>query len=319
MSLPEPYVSLSVGAAHITVVGSANHDMVFLVSEMPKPGETVISGGGMEFLGGKGQCQSIAARRFGTQTAFVASIGQDEWGEYARDELERAGVDISRVRSSSKPTGRAIVIVNDSGENSIVVDQGANAELRVLNEGDLEQISAGAVLLVQLEAGVDVAFEAMQAARSSGTHVILNAAPARDISTSMLASVDHLIVNEIEVCQLAGVTDPADAANVLLESAGSVIVTLGSRGGRLHRRGLAAVEAPALLVEAIDTTGAGDAVSGVFAAALVQGFREEDAFRLGLVAGSLASAVLGCVPSAPDHEAVRAGFRALYGREPERR
>lgn len=302
----------------VLVVGSANHDVVLMIDAMPGPGETVVATRTIEYLGGKGQCQAVAARRFGSPTTLVAAVGSDEWGQIARTELEATGVDTSHLRTGAAATGRATVMLDTTGENSIVVEPGANAELQHLEQGDLEAIDRSGLLLVQLEAGPDVAFEAIRAARNRGIRVVLNAAPVAAVPPEVLAAVDCLIVNEVEVCQLTGEADHEEAARQLATVVGTVMVTLGARGGRLYRAAHETVEEPALPVEVVDTTGAGDSASGVFAAAIAQGYVEADAFRLGLLAGSIATQTLGCVPSVPLRDQVLAAFEGVHGRAPKK-
>ncbi len=305
-------------AAQVFVVGSANHDILLTVPALPGAGETVIADETLEFLGGKGQSQAIAAGLFGSPTTLLASVGDDDWGRRVRTALVDAGIDTGRVRTVPGATGRAIVTVDRDGENSIVVERGANAGLQSLLPEDRVALGQAALLLVQYEVGDAVAFESIRAAGDADVRVVLNAAPAMATPLDVLEHVDYLIANEIEACQLAGEPDIDRAAEKLLETVGAVLVTLGAEGGVFHRAGTPPIVQPAMRAEVVDTTGAGDSVCGVFTSAIAQGYDELDAFRLGLLAGSLATEVMGCVPSIPDRRRVFEAFAAAHGRAPKR-
>jgi ribokinase len=296
-------------AGRVLVIGSINLDTVLSVDRLPEPGETVIAHGLREALGGKGQSQAIAAARFGSATRLAGAVGSDSAGDLARQELAAAGVDISLVRLSSRPTGRAVVCVDSSAENSIVVSRGANEDLQALRDVDREAILSADVVLTQLEAGTDVAFEAILFAHENGIRVVLNAAPASAIPERILRCVDFFIVNRVEILEFGATSDIDQCAAALAEIVGHVLVTLGSEGGRLYRKNEPVLRLQGLTIEPVDTTGSGDAVCGVFAAALAQSLAAPDAFQRALVAGSLAALGHGNAPSIPTREVIDAAVR----------
>lgn len=295
----------------VVVIGSVNVDTVLSLDVLPLPGETRIAHDIREHLGGKGQSQALAAARFGSSCRLIAAVGKDHGGELARQTLQSSGVDIGLVRLSAKSTGRAVVSVDAHGENSIVVSPGANADLRALRAADRSAVIGADVLITQLEAGVDVAYEAIALAHANEVTVILNAAPAAQVPTEILDQVDYLIVNRVESVQLGGGTDVDDSARTLAEHAGTVVVTLGSEGGRIYSRSAPPLSLPALDIEAVDTTGSGDTFCGAFAAGIAQGLPLAEAFQLALIAGSLAALKHGNAPSIPDRSAIIAEYRLL--------
>ncbi len=281
----------------VVVVGTVNMDTVVSVDTFALPGETRIASTMQELLGGKGLAQSIAAARFGSSSTLIAAVGDDPNATAARGAMRDAGVDDSLLRTVQVPTGRAIVTVSADGENSIVVNRGANGALIGLTEVDLASIASADVVLAQLEAGPEICGLAIDRAHESGVTVMLNAAPAAVLAAELLARVDVLIVNEIECEQLGGSARLAALAK-------AVVVTLGAAGAVLYRDGSAPLALPALAVTPVDTTGAGDTFCGVFAAAVAQGSTLVEALQFALAAGSLATLRSGNVPAIPDRGAV---------------
>ncbi|MCW5249173.1 MULTISPECIES: ribokinase [unclassified Streptomyces] len=281
----------------ITVVGSVNRDFVLTVRDLPRPGETVLSRHFVEGTGGKGANQAVAAARLGSRVRLVARVGAD--GTAILDALAAEGVDIADVRSDERvPTGIAAVVVDSDGENTIVVNAGANAELGVEDLPARLVRSPGEVVLVQNEIAQDVVDAAVRSGREQGGLVVLNPAPARPASRETLAAVDVLVPNLGELATLLGTEPPTtlDGARALLAGAAlpcrAVVVTLGADGAILkeaHDPTITHVPAP--VVNAVDTVGAGDTFCGALADALGRG-------------GSLAAAV---------ERAVRAASHAVTG------
>lgn len=296
--------SEAVQTGSVVIVGSVNADLVVSLDRFPRNGETRIANHARKHFGGKGLSQAIAAARFGSSCALVAAVGQDDNGNGARAALVAAGVDVSGVRSSALPTGQALVWVDDSAENMIVVIRGANAALDTLSEQDLSAIAASRVVLTQFEAGQQIAIAAVRAGREAGATVILNAAPAATIAPDVLAAVDLLIVNEVEVSQLAPGRELDEGAAALAEGCGAVLVTLGSRGGRLYRSGSPVLPIESATVAAVDTTGAGDVCCGVIAAALSQGEPLELAIAFAFAAAALAVQIEGNAASIPSRDQI---------------
>ena len=278
-------------------MGSANIDQVFRVARIPAPGETVMSTGLSIARGGKGQNQVVAAARAGASTIFIAAVGRDGFGEQTLEGLRDDKIDVSLVRLTSAPTGTALIAVADDGENTIIVEAGANAELMGLTEADLSAIETAGVLVMQLEIPLQTVAEAARAGRAGGTTVILNAAPVRDLPRELLDDIDILVVNEHEAAYLSGAEQVSGLAPV-------VIVTLGSAGSVLYRRGFDEVSIPATKVVAVDATGAGDTFCGAFAARLAEGASLEDSLRFAGAAASLSVLTPGAVPSIPLRAAI---------------
>lgn len=282
----------------VVVLGSANLDLIATVRSIPVPGETVLSDGRSSRAGGKGLNQAVAAARDGARTALVGAVGDDAAAGLLLEAAEGAGVDTTLVRRARGPSGNAWILVQADGENAIVVSSGANASVRSLHPAERERITWARVLVAQLETPVEAVLEAALLARESGARFVLNAAPALALPSDLLGAVDVLVVNEHEVRQLAGLDDPEEAAHHLLESVGAVVVTLGAQGALvLDHEGLRSVDSAAAQV--VDTTGAGDAFTGVLAAALADGRTLDEAVGRAVVAGALAVETPGAVPSIP--------------------
>ena len=281
----------------VTVLGSANLDEVVRVSRLPAPGETVLALGRDRLPGGKGLNQAVAAARAGAGTAFAGAVGQDAAADLLLGTLAAAGVDTAAVRRSDRPTGTALVMVQESGENSIVVDPAANDDVR-LDGAARAAVEDARVLLAQLEVPLSVVADGAAAARDAGTTVVLNAAPARDLPGSLLALVDVLVVNESEALSVSGATEVAAALDVLADRVPAVVVTLGAAGARW----VSAADdgqAPGLAASVVDTTGAGDCFCGVLAATLAGGASLDEAVRVGIAAASLSVERPGAAVSMP--------------------
>lgn len=292
----------------IVVVGSANIDQVFRVDRIPSPGETVLSRGVNTALGGKGQNQAVAAARAGVATTFVGAVGDDGFGEMVRSGLSADSIDVTRLKTTGKPTGTALIAVDSTGENTIIVEAGANTDVANLTSEDSAAISAASALVMQLEIPLATVIEAARIARAVGTKVILNAAPIQALPRELLENLDILIVNEHEAAELATDNDlSADLDGIgerLLGLVSTVIVTLGSKGAALHRVGSEPVIVPAHRVTAVDATGAGDTFCGAFAAGVVEGMMLDDALRFAGAAASISVENHGAVPSIPHREAI---------------
>jgi ribokinase len=303
------------GAAAVVVVGSANVDQVFRVTSIPAPGETVLSTGFTIAMGGKGQNQAVAAARAGAATAFIAAVGTDAFGRVMRDGLEIDGIDATLLRTVEGPSGTALIAVDDSGENTIIVEQGANAALTGLTGADREAIAGAAVLVMQLEIPLATVAEAADAAAATPTTVLLNAAPIRDLPDALIAALDILVVNEHEAAHL----EASRPGVTLRDLVPVVVVTLGARGALLQVRGSDDVLVAAPSVTAVDATGAGDTFCGALAAALAAGQPIESAVRFAVVAASLSVEAPGAVPSIPGKAAIDARVIAEHDLETSNR
>lgn len=294
----------------VVVVGSYNTDMVVRTSRIPRPGETVINGSFTRGHGGKGANQAVAAARAGARVTFVGKIGLDDLGNDAVASLHADGIDTSLiVRDRDTPTGTAWIIVDDRGENSIVVASGANA---MLTSADVERahdaIASADILLLQLECPLPAVRAAVSIASAAGVRVILNPAPACVLEPDVLRRVSVLTPNEVEAEMLTGIAvDAAEqleaAATVLMErGVQTVLVTLGARGVYVASPAGRDV-VPSFPVLPIDTTAAGDVFNGVLAAFLSRGSSLHDAVRAANAAGALCvtrPGAQGSVPTLPE-------------------
>jgi ribokinase len=263
-------------APKIAVVGSANVDLVARARRLPRPGETVGGASLERGPGGKGANQAVAAVRLGARTSFIGRIGSDD---LVLRSLQGAGVDVSGSSRDDGESGLAVVIVDDAGENMIVVVAGANGRLLP------EHIRVGAVdaVLVQLEIPDAAVRAAAQQADERGAFLCLNAAPARPLGE---LEPDLLVVNSHE-------------HEIVGSRPGLVAVTLGAQGAVLLRDGLEIARAHAPRVEVVDTTGAGDAFCAALVVSLLEGRGHEGALRRACVAGALAVSRRGAQPAFP--------------------
>ncbi|HEX6351684.1 ribokinase [Actinophytocola sp.] len=256
----------------ITVVGSCNVDFIVPVATLPGPGETVLGRDHLRAPGGKGANQAVAAARLGSAVTFVGCVGEDELATTIRDALTGAGVDLAGLSTvADVPSGIALITVADGGENTIAVSPGANAHLSP-SHVDTSLLAASDVLLVQLEIPLETVTAAVEVARGK---VLLNPAPARSLPASLLAAVDVLIPNRSELAVLAGAEEPTtidDAAALAKSLSGpsAVVVTLGADGALVVAAGQTE-HVPAVQVDAVDATGAGDAFCGALADGLARG------------------------------------------------
>ncbi|GAA2309419.1 ribokinase [Glycomyces scopariae] len=289
----------------VVVLGSANLDLVYDVERIPAPGETVLSLGFDAFPGGKGNNQAVAAARAGADTRFITALGRDGSGDRLAREARDAGITLLDRRVDA-PTGTAAIFVDRRGENSIVVDSGANAALTDLTGPEREAIGAADVLVLQLETPIGTVAEAVAVAKAAGTRVVLNAAPSGEVPHHVLDGVDVLVVNEHEAADLAG--PGADPMAALTGRGCAVIITLGAEGALVGLPGETPVSVPSHKVDAVDTTGAGDTFVGAFAAALDGTGLEALVAATGFATAAAAIAVQrkGAVPSIPTLEEVRA-------------
>lgn len=285
--------------SRVFVVGSINLDEVFQVPRIARPGETVASTKLTVHSGGKGANQAVAAARAGgAETRFIGCVGDDEAGQVLSRALRMEGVDSRLRKDEHAPTGRAVVTVQDNGENSITILPAANYALDTDDVADAcSDLQPGDVLLLQLEIPSETAEAAIGIGQKTGCTVILNASPV-DNPVS-LEGVSLLVVNEHECTTLAGVEDALEAAAVLAARHGlATVVTMGAEGGAIVDRS-GAERFSAVPVDAVDTTGAGDTFAGYLAAALASGEDLGEAIVRASVAGSIAVTRPGAMESIP--------------------
>ncbi|TDC31303.1 ribokinase [Micromonospora sp. 15K316] len=303
-------------SARVVVVGSTNLDLVVTAPQLPRPGETVLGEDFRTVPGGKGANQAVAAARAGAACDFVGAVGDDEFGAQLRASLVGSGVDVGRLRTVPGASGVALIAVDRSAENFIVVAPGANAALTDLTAEDRATIAAADVLLLQLEVPLPTVIRAADWARAGGTTVVLNAAPAAALPTELLDLVDVLVVNEHEAATVAGVIsdEPAVLLHALLERVPRVVLTLGARGAAYADRRGRRLDVPAPLIDAVDTTAAGDAFTGALAVSWAErgGDVGEDGVAASLRWACAAGAACAQRPGASTALPQRAAIDALY-------
>ncbi len=299
----------------ITIVGSFAVGLTMRAPKLPIFGETML---GTDFdmgPGGKGSNQAVATARLGAKSSLRAILGTDKLAGIATDLYAAEGVDTEFVTSqSARATGVGFIILNDKGENFIILDMGAN-ELMDAKSVDIAEarIAESDVVMTVLEVPTEAASRAMELGRKYGARTILNPAPARALPPEIFASVDYLTPNESELRILLGL--PADdprssrelAAELRRQGVRNVVVTLGRQGALILTDDLDQM-VPAVPVDVVDTTGAGDAFNSGFAVALAEGRDIVNAVRFGVVCGAIACTKLGVIPSL----AYRAEAGAMY-------
>ncbi|MDE0012783.1 MAG: ribokinase [Candidatus Poribacteria bacterium] len=294
----------------VTVVGSLNIDLVCHATKRPDKGETLIGDAFDIFTGGKGFNQATAAARLGAEVTLIGSVGADSFGEMLLIATENEHIDSRFVRKRTDTgTGVATIVVEPDGDNSIIVVPRANMALTTTDiDAAADCISDADVLLLQLETPIAASEHAAAIAKAHGTTVILNPAPAQPLPDSLLASVDILTPNQSETEFLSGIQvsndeDARNAAEVLRArmvdtTTSAVVLTLGEQGA-LILTSRTSERIPAFSVDAVDTTGAGDAFCGALATALASGETLGEAIALANAAGAVAVTVIGATPSMP--------------------
>ncbi|MFQ5778028.1 MAG: ribokinase [Terriglobia bacterium] len=304
----------------IVVVGSLNIDFVVRGPRLPVAGETVSHARFETSLGGKGGNQAVAVARLGVPTAMVAKTGDDAFGQRLRSSLRAAGVRTSAVRRARGiPSGVAFVLTGPGGENQIVVAPGANSALSKadIDDGVRVLLRSAALVLAQLEVPPAPIARLAELVARQGVPLILDPAPARPLSNSLLRRVRVLTPNETEACVLCG-REPCRLTfkaarrlcrQLLGRGPGTVILTLGERGALVAERGREMVYVPGFRVKAVDTTGAGDAFNGALAVGLLEGKTLVEATRLACAAAALSVTRPGAQPSMPTRAELRAFLR----------
>ena len=295
----------------ITVVGSVNMDLVFRTPRMPTLGETLHGHEFRQIPGGKGANQAVAAARQGAQVNFIGAVGDDGFGVFSKQCLSAEGIDISHVSTiTGVATGVAGILVEDGGDNSIVLAAGANAALLPTHiDAARSGIATAKLLLCQLETPLATVEHAIRVAREEGVKVILNPAPAQDLSQDLLKQVDFLILNETEASQLSKVTvidqTTAQAASEVLLGFGvtTIILTMGGHGALITQQSSSQFIA-AIKVDVVDTTAAGDTFVGAFAVGIANGLSLLEASTEAQYTAALTVTKLGAQTSIPQRDEV---------------
>jgi ribokinase len=282
----------------ILVLGSANADLVVHVDRRPGPGETVLGSETVVLPGGKGANTAVAASRLGARVALLGAVGSDSHAELLLASLRLAGVDVSLVRRSDRPTGIAFITVTADGENSIIVSAGANAALST-EDVDRADVLAARVLVASLEVPSPVVEHAVALAVSGDVRPVVNLSPVTEVSERILSALDPLVVNEHEAGWLVG-DGEVDPRRLLALGPRSVVITLGARGAVLACADDGVVhEVGAPVVEPVDTTGAGDAFTGALAVSLASGASLVAAADLAVRVAAVSVTKPGAQPSYP--------------------
>lgn len=294
----------------IVVFGSINIDMVIQVAALPRPGETVLSAAYTLFPGGKGGNTALAAARAGASTRLFGRIGDDGFADDALAMLRAGGVDLKGVLRSARPTGCATIWVDGGGENAIVVAGGANRDSRA-DQIPVAALSPETIVMLQMEVPAGENWRLVKRAKDAGARVLLNLAPAGMVPETILRLLDFVVVNELEAVALAAdigldADRPSLVPRQLADRYGlTCIVTLGGAGA-LSFGPDGGFAVPALPVAPVDTTAAGDAFCGGFAAALDRGLPLETALRHASVGAGIACTLAGAQSSLPDAAAIAA-------------
>ncbi len=298
-------------APSICVVGSLNRDLVIRTPRLPQAGETLLGGPFATFSGGKGANQAVGAARLRASVAMLGCVGADGNGAALIAEIGESGVDVSGVaKIEGVPTGVGLITIEEGGESTIVVAEGANARLTA-EDVQVDAVASAQWLIVQLETPLATVAAAIAHARAHGTLVALNAAPAAPLPAAIVEQVDLLIVNQTEAQTLAGGTagaDPEDLlARLLRLGPPTVVITLGSEGA-LAGNAAGTLRQAALNVESVDAVAAGDAFVAALVVALGEGQELQPALRFACAAGGLATTKAGAMPSLPTRSEVDAAL-----------
>ena len=286
--------------AVIAVVGSAMIDLTAYAAVIPAPGQTLEGDLFTTGFGGKGANQAVIAAHCGAEVHFVGKLGRDLFGDSIAENFKKLGIDSEYVERSDTPNGVAHIWVDSNGENRIIIIPGANHEIESKKAIEaIESIAGLAVVVAQCEIKQEVTLAAFSAAKKRGCATILNPAPYQPLSKALLAVTDWIIPNETEFKELHGQAPTSDDVLRSFRPGKNSIVTLGSEGAVLITSdgNLTRVSAPK--VNAVDTTGAGDAFVGVFAFGLASGKNPEDAMKLGIKVASMSVTRKGAQSSYP--------------------
>lgn len=296
----------------IVVFGSLNADFFLNVLSFPKPGETVLTPYAAVKAGGKGANQAAAAAKAGGAVKMVGAIGADEIAKVPLTALKTAGVDCSFVQTVNQSTGMAMIMVDETAENSIVVASGANMSASSVAVPD-SLLSPETVVVMQMEVPPAENFALLKRAKAKGATTVLNVAPAREIPAEALRNVDYLIVNEIEAETIVGRTgqSPEQTALALSEkTGGACLMTLGKKGVAAAKGGRV-FSVASLPVKPVDTTGAGDAFVGIFAAGIDAGLPFAESVRRACCGAALACLKTGAQESLPSSREIDARLKEI--------
>lgn len=289
----------------ILVIGSSNTDMVVKAKKLPLPGETLLGGTFFMNAGGKGANQAVAAARLGGNVTLVTKVGNDIFGKQTIEGLKKEKINTDFVFvDDAAPSGTALIMVNDDGENCIVVAPGANANLLPADIEKVNSIAEAAIILMQLEIPMETIAVVIKIAKANYQRVIINPAPAQKLDDELLNGLFLITPNETEASLLTGIkvedeaTASQAAAVFLNKGVQNVIITLGKQGAYFQSNNLKLkINAP--VVKAMDTTAAGDTFSGAIAVAITEKMDWDKAIKFAVEAASISVTRLGAQASVP--------------------
>lgn len=294
----------------ILVIGSSNTDLITNVERFPEAGETISGKKFLQVMGGKGANQAVAAKRLGGSVMFVTCLGKDPNGRNTLSYFQTEGLDVSKaLMVDHAPTGTAVILVNDEGENCIVVTPGANHELLPGHIIEIEEeIGRAAMVVLQMEIPYETVTKAIAVAAAHKVPVLLNVAPAREVDADLLKMVEILVVNETEGEKVSGqsiatIGEEGVIDKLMSMGARTVILTLGKKGCIVNNS-LSTKYIPAFDVQAVDTTAAGDTFCGALVAGLSKGKDLIDAVKFATAASAICVTRMGAQPSIPNEDEV---------------
>lgn len=292
----------------IVVFGSLNADFFLNINHFPEPGETILTPKTVVKAGGKGGNQAAAAGKVGAVVKMVGAVGIDTISDVPLNALKMATVDVTPVVKSNNSTGMAMIMVDVTGENSIVVASGANLDLKAEHVPQ-NFYSKENVFVFQMETEKQETFKVINKAKLSGAKVVLNVAPANEVPINILKNVDYLILNEIEAKTVAqNDCEPKEIALQLAKTTGGVcVITLGKKGVVYAEKGNV-YHQDAIEIKPIDTTGAGDTFVGIFSAMIDKKFPLEKAVKYASIGASLACLKTGAQEGMPNLKQIEEMF-----------
>jgi ribokinase len=302
----------------VTILGVFVADTAYRAERQPKMGETILGNSFILGPGGKGSNQSVAAARAGADVSFITRLGEDAFAEMAMKTWENAGVKPAVTRDPSSYTGAAYIFIEEAtGNNAIIVAPGAAATISPADiEARRDLIAGSKVFITQLEQPIPAAKRALEIAREAGVTTILNPAPAAPLDDAIFRLCDYVTPNETEAEALTGLPVSTDeearaAAEALLaKGVGTAIITLGEKGALIHGKGVSQIVPAFKVGKVLDTTGAGDAFNGGFAAALARGMTPLEAVRFGCAVASISVTRPGTAPAMPGRDEAMALYNS---------
>lgn len=295
----------------ISVLGSINMDLVTFCERAPRGGETLLGKEFRQIPGGKGANQAVAMGKLGAEVVMLGKVGTEGMGDILLNSMEKDGVEIENIEKSSATTGIAKIIVEENGQNRILVVPGANGDVDTAYiDRNIETIKNSDILVCQLEIPMESVKYAFKKAKENGKITVLNPAPAAHLDEEIIGNSDYLIPNETELELITGIkTDTLEGIkkagySLLEKGVKGLIITLGSKGS-LYIDREKEIMTPAYKVKAVDTTAAGDSFIGGFVMGISQGMEIRDAIELGTKVAAISVTRIGAQTSLPTAEEIK--------------